>query len=84
MPVRIAVAVDQDGSWSALGNCAYESGETLRMALDALPPESSALKHIVWVDVEVPLPVSGAKSAKSLLKRAKKRGRAPRQERPHG
>lgn len=55
--VRIAVAVDMDGNWSAAGNCAYESSDdATRAALDYLPVESSPVRHIVWVDAEVPLP----------------------------
>ena len=57
IPVRIAVAVDMDGNWSAAGNCAYESSDdAMRAAFDYLPVESSPVRHVVWVEAEVPLP----------------------------
>jgi hypothetical protein len=57
MRVRIAVAVDATGLWSAAGHCSYETNdEAAQAALDYLPQESSPTRHIVWVKAEVPLP----------------------------
>jgi hypothetical protein len=59
IPVRIAVAVDRNGFWSAVGSCAYESTEeTAQAALDYLPQESTPPRHVVWVSADVPLPVA--------------------------
>jgi hypothetical protein len=56
--VRIAVAIDRNGSWSAAGNCAYQSSdEVIQAALDCLPLENSFPRGVVWVNAEVPLPV---------------------------
>jgi hypothetical protein len=55
--VRIAVAVDRNGCWSAAGNCAYQSAdEAVQAALDYLPQESAPPKTIVWVNATVPIP----------------------------
>ena len=56
--VRIAVAIDRNGYWSAAGNCAYQSAdEAVQAALDYLPQESALPKTIVWVSAQVPIPV---------------------------
>ena len=40
--VKIAVAIDRNGYWSAAGNCAYQSAdEAMQAALDYLPQESA-------------------------------------------
>ena len=55
--IRIAVAVDKNGFWSAAGNCVYESDEDAATgAMDYMPLERSSNSHIVWLDAEVPLP----------------------------
>jgi len=55
--IRIAVAVDENGLWSAAGNCAYESDEdAIEAAVDYLPEEASPHRHVVWVEANVPLP----------------------------
>jgi hypothetical protein len=73
--VRIAVAVDQDGAWSAIDNCAYRAGESIRLALDALPPTSSPVRQVVCVTANVSLPASAPRKRKSSGKKVKKRGK---------
>ncbi len=59
IPVRIAVAVDRNGFWSAVGHYSYESSaEATQAALDYLPEESQTPRHVVWVTAEVPLPTT--------------------------
>jgi hypothetical protein len=56
--VKIAVAIDRNGFWSAAGNCAYQTAdEAMQAALDYLPQESAPPRNVVWVNAEVPLPV---------------------------
>ena len=55
--VRMAVAVDENGLWSAAGNCAYESDEsTIEAAEDYLPLEVSPRRHVVSIEAKVPIP----------------------------
>ncbi len=59
--VRIAVAVDRQGVWCAMGHCADESSaEAIQTALDYLSREESRQKHVVWLTAEVPLPAGQA------------------------
>jgi hypothetical protein len=56
--VRIAVAVDSEHAWSAVGNCAYQGDEeAATAAVDDLPLESSGRRHLVFVTAEVPVPL---------------------------
>jgi len=67
--VRMAVAVDEHGLWSAAGNCAYESDEsTVEAAVDYLPLEVSPRRHVVWIDAKVPIPdgLNGEFTRKSM------------------
>ncbi len=55
--VRIALAIDRNGCWSAVGNCAYQSAdEAIQAALDYLPQENEPPTNIVWVHAQVPIP----------------------------
>jgi len=57
--VRIAVAIDDTGLWSAVGNCAYEDDqEAIDAANDYLPSESSPCRQVVWVEADIPVPDS--------------------------
>ncbi len=58
--VKIAVAIDRNGYWSAAGNCAYQTvDEAVQAALDYLPQESAPPRNVVWISAEVPIPVIG-------------------------
>ena len=55
--VRIAVAIDRNGCWSAAGNCAYQSAdEAIQAALDYLPQDTAPPTNIVWVQAQLPVP----------------------------
>jgi hypothetical protein len=54
--VRIAVAVDDLGRWSAVGNCIYDSDdESAEAAVDYLPLEARFNRRVFFVDAEIPL-----------------------------
>jgi hypothetical protein len=53
--VRIAVAIDTEGQWSAYGSEDCPDSHAVDTAIECMP-EGDARYHIVWVTAEVPLP----------------------------
>lgn len=52
--IRIAVAVDGNGDWSAVGWSGADPAEVRGIVLEGV--SGAAEEHIVWVVAEVPIP----------------------------
>lgn len=54
--VRIAVCVDEEGNYSAMGRTQDVDDEARIWAEDNHEGPSWAMRHVVWVEADVPLP----------------------------
>lgn len=54
--IRIAVAVNVDGNWSASGFSNDTQNHAEHIATEGLDYDFGKKSHVVWVEAEVPLP----------------------------